>query len=154
DTRVGAPHHSMHAKRTGWGRRGAGEGSWVRNTSGGPDTPVRTVLYDQGAWSWSRVDDLFDNPSGARRQTEPDERCRRRRNRAADRSGGGNEGRGTMTKEGATIFIVDDDPGVLKALTRLVGANGYQTRSFTSPREFLAHHDAELPGCAVFDVSM
>lgn len=59
-----------------------------------------------------------------------------------------------MTKENATVFIVDDDAGVLKALTRLVSANGYRTQSFTSPREFLAHHDGELPGCAVFDVSM
>src|SRR5262249_49183797 len=54
----------------------------------------------------------------------------------------------------STVFIVDDDAGVLKALTRLVSANGYQTQSFTSPREFLARHDGMLPGCAVFDVSM
>lgn len=59
-----------------------------------------------------------------------------------------------MSTEDATVFIVDDDAGVLKALTRLVGANGYRTQSFTSPRDFLAQHDSALPGCAVFDVSM
>ena len=59
-----------------------------------------------------------------------------------------------MTTESATVFIVDDDAGVLKALTRLVSANGYRTQSFISPLEFLAHHDGALPGCAVFDVSM
>jgi len=59
-----------------------------------------------------------------------------------------------MTRGSTTVFIVDDDAGVLKALTRLVGAHGYQTQSFISPREFLAHHDGTLPGCAVFDVSM
>jgi FixJ family two-component response regulator len=59
-----------------------------------------------------------------------------------------------MTKGSATVFIVDDDAGVLKALTRLVGAHGYQTQSFISPQEFLTHHDGALPGCAVFDVSM
>ena len=59
-----------------------------------------------------------------------------------------------MTEGSATVFIVDDDAGVLKALTRLVGAHGYQTQAFISPKEFLAHHDGALPGCAVFDVSM
>jgi FixJ family two-component response regulator len=59
-----------------------------------------------------------------------------------------------MTREGTTVFIVDDDAGVLKALTRLVNANGYRTQPFVSPQEFLAHHDGTLPGCAVFDVSM
>jgi FixJ family two-component response regulator len=59
-----------------------------------------------------------------------------------------------MTERIVTVFIVDDDAGVLKALTRLVSANGYRTQSFTSPREFLACHDGSLPGCAVFDVSM
>jgi FixJ family two-component response regulator len=56
-----------------------------------------------------------------------------------------------MSNADATVFIVDDDAGVLKALTRLVNANGYRTQSFTSPQEFLAHHDGALP---VFDVGM
>lgn len=53
-----------------------------------------------------------------------------------------------------TVFLVDDDAGVLKALSRLLRAKGYNVRSFTSPQEFLAHHDAAMPGCAVLDVSM
>jgi FixJ family two-component response regulator len=53
-----------------------------------------------------------------------------------------------------TVFLVDDDAGVLKALTRLLRAHGYVTRSFTSPQEFLDGHDAAVPGCAVLDVSM
>lgn len=52
------------------------------------------------------------------------------------------------------VFIVDDDAGVLKALSRLLRARGYDVRSFTSPQEFLTHHDATVPGCAVLDVSM
>jgi FixJ family two-component response regulator len=54
----------------------------------------------------------------------------------------------------STVFIVDDDAGVLKALSRLLRTKGYDVRSFTSPRDFLAHHDATVPGCAVLDVSM
>jgi FixJ family two-component response regulator len=59
-----------------------------------------------------------------------------------------------MTDAGHTIFLVDDDAGVLKALSRLLRARGYEAKPFTSPAEFLAHHDASLPGCAVLDVSM
>jgi len=53
-----------------------------------------------------------------------------------------------------TVFIVDDDAGVLKALSRLLRGRGYDIRPHTSPQEFLAGHDATIPGCAVLDVSM
>jgi FixJ family two-component response regulator len=53
-----------------------------------------------------------------------------------------------------TVFIVDDDASVTKALSRLTRLKGYDARSYISPQEFLAHHDATVPGCAVFDVSM
>ena len=53
-----------------------------------------------------------------------------------------------------TVFVVDDDAGVLKALSRLLRAKGYDVRPFASAEEFLEGHDAALPGCAVFDVAM
>src|SRR5215470_2210240 len=53
-----------------------------------------------------------------------------------------------------TVFLVDDDAGVLKALSRLLRGRGYDIRSHTSPQEFLAGHDTTVPGCAVLDVSM
>jgi FixJ family two-component response regulator len=59
-----------------------------------------------------------------------------------------------MTDNAFTIFLVDDDAGVLKALTRLLQARGYQVQPFSSPQAFLADHDASIPGCAVLDVSM
>ncbi len=52
------------------------------------------------------------------------------------------------------IFLVDDDPGVLKALSRMLDAKGYEVRAFASPAEFLEQHDPSIPGCAIFDVSM
>ena len=52
------------------------------------------------------------------------------------------------------IFLVDDDPGVLKALSRMLNTKGYEVRAFSSSAEFLAHHDPSIPGCAIFDVSM
>jgi FixJ family two-component response regulator len=53
-----------------------------------------------------------------------------------------------------TVFLVDDDARVVKALSRLVRVKGYNAEAYTSPREFLNHHDASVPGCAVLDVSM
>ncbi len=53
-----------------------------------------------------------------------------------------------------TVFIVDDDTGVLKALSRLLRARGYDIRPYASAHAFLADHDAAVPGCAVVDVLM
>jgi FixJ family two-component response regulator len=59
-----------------------------------------------------------------------------------------------MTDTGFTVFLVDDDASVLKALSRLLRTRGYEVRPFASSPAFLAEHDASIPGCAVFDVSM
>jgi FixJ family two-component response regulator len=59
-----------------------------------------------------------------------------------------------MTDGAFTVCLVDDDAGVLKALSRLLRARGYEVQAFTSPQAFLAGHDAAIAGCAVFDVSM
>jgi FixJ family two-component response regulator len=59
-----------------------------------------------------------------------------------------------MTDSMFTVYLVDDDPGVLKALSRLLRAKGYDTRPFSSAQEFLDRHDPTIGGCAVFDVAM
>jgi FixJ family two-component response regulator len=59
-----------------------------------------------------------------------------------------------MTDQVFTIFLVDDDADVLKALSRLLQARGYDVQSFTSPQAFLASHEATKPGCAILDISM
>jgi FixJ family two-component response regulator len=53
-----------------------------------------------------------------------------------------------------TVYLVDDDPGVLKALSRLLRARGYEVKPYFSPQLFLEEHDAAVPGCAILDVSM
>ena len=59
-----------------------------------------------------------------------------------------------MTEETATVFLVNDDPSILRALTRLLRAGGYQVSAFRSPRDFLAQHDAAVAGCVVLDLAM
>jgi FixJ family two-component response regulator len=52
------------------------------------------------------------------------------------------------------VFVVDDDPSVLRALTRLFTAAGFEARAFASPTAFLEQHDAATPGCLVLDVAL
>lgn len=59
-----------------------------------------------------------------------------------------------MSDPAYTVFLVDDDASVLRALKRLLKASGYGVRTYSSPLEFLAEHDGTIPGCAVLDVSM
>ena len=59
-----------------------------------------------------------------------------------------------MNDETATVFLVDDDLSILRALTRLLRVGGHQVSAFRSPRDFLAQHDAAVPGCVVLDLAM
>jgi FixJ family two-component response regulator len=59
-----------------------------------------------------------------------------------------------MSGSRSVIFLVDDDLGVLKALSRMLETKGYEVRAFSSSTEFLAQHDPSIPGCAIFDLSM
>jgi len=59
-----------------------------------------------------------------------------------------------MGEAGFTTFLVDDDPAVLRSITRLLKAAGYRTKSFSSPQKFLSAHDPAVPGCAIIDLVM
>jgi FixJ family two-component response regulator len=52
------------------------------------------------------------------------------------------------------VFVIDDDPSVLRALTRLLTAAGFPARAFASPAGFLEQHDPAAPGCLVLDVAL
>jgi FixJ family two-component response regulator len=53
-----------------------------------------------------------------------------------------------------TVFVVDDDAAVRKAVSRLLHSAGIAVADFASPREFLAQHDPATPGCLVLDLAM
>ncbi len=55
---------------------------------------------------------------------------------------------------GATIGLVDDDPGMLRALERLLSVHGYRVRTFRSAEEFLVGFRRSSLACAVLDLSM
>jgi FixJ family two-component response regulator len=51
----------------------------------------------------------------------------------------------------ATIYIVEDDCEVARALGMLLGAAGYRTAVSSSEIEFLRAHDPTRPGCLILD---
>jgi FixJ family two-component response regulator len=53
-----------------------------------------------------------------------------------------------------TVFVVDDEPGPLKAVARLLTSAGWKVSPFASAREFLERVDLDAPGCVVLDMSM
>jgi FixJ family two-component response regulator len=58
------------------------------------------------------------------------------------------------TQTPPTVYVVDDDPAVLKSLSRLLRSAGLAVTTFSSPREFLELFDPESPGCLVLDMAM
>lgn len=53
-----------------------------------------------------------------------------------------------------TVFVVDDDPGVLNALRLLLRSDGLTSRGFASATAFLDAYDLEVPGCLILDLRM
>jgi FixJ family two-component response regulator len=52
------------------------------------------------------------------------------------------------------VYLVDDDPSVLKAVTRLLQVEGFTAKPYSSPQAFLDDFDPNVPGCIVMDLSM
>jgi FixJ family two-component response regulator len=59
-----------------------------------------------------------------------------------------------MNEVSSTVFVVDDDPAVLKGLSRVLRSARLNVATFSSPREFLEQHNPRASGCLVLDVAM
>lgn len=59
-----------------------------------------------------------------------------------------------MLESHRVVFLLDDDEAVVAALERLLTAEGFRVRSWTSAQAFLGQHDSSIPGCLVSDVCM
>lgn len=59
-----------------------------------------------------------------------------------------------MTENKPTVFVVDDDPGVLDSLRFLLMSVGIDAETYSSAHEFLEAYDPDKPGCLVLDVRM
>jgi FixJ family two-component response regulator len=53
-----------------------------------------------------------------------------------------------------TVHVVDDDASFLAAISRLLRANGFAVKTYSSAHEFLGRRDADTPGCVLADLKM
>ncbi|MBR1190375.1 response regulator transcription factor [Bradyrhizobium sp. AUGA SZCCT0160] len=59
-----------------------------------------------------------------------------------------------MAEVSSWIAVVDDDPAVLKALSRLLRSHAYKVHTYGSGKEFLASLSDGLPRCLIVDLQM
>lgn len=52
------------------------------------------------------------------------------------------------------VFVVDDDPGMLKGVQRLLREHGYESMSFSSADAFQKHEDFGEAICVVLDINL
>jgi FixJ family two-component response regulator len=52
------------------------------------------------------------------------------------------------------VYLVDDDPEVLRATERLLMSADHRVVAYQSPHHFLQHFDRAAPGCLVVDLAM
>jgi FixJ family two-component response regulator len=53
-----------------------------------------------------------------------------------------------------TVFVVDDDPGTLKGVKRLLRQYGYDSLAFPSAQAFQNHDDFEKALCVILDINL
>ena len=59
-----------------------------------------------------------------------------------------------MTQSEPTVFIVDDDPLVLKGLCLLMKSVKLNVETYSSAQEFLDSYNPDQPGCLLIDMRM
>jgi FixJ family two-component response regulator len=53
-----------------------------------------------------------------------------------------------------TVFVIDEDVSVRESLESLIRRTGWESESFASPEQFLAHPRPALPCCAIVDLTL
>jgi FixJ family two-component response regulator len=53
-----------------------------------------------------------------------------------------------------TVFVVDDDPAILRAIERVLRARNYQVALYEGAARFLEATNAAIPGCLLLDLAM
>jgi FixJ family two-component response regulator len=61
---------------------------------------------------------------------------------------------GSPTSAQTTVYIVDDDPSIVKGFTRVIRNAGLTVETYTSPSDFLERCKPFGPACLLLDLSM
>lgn len=64
------------------------------------------------------------------------------------------DGGGEAASSDATVFVVDDDPSLLRLIRKLLETNHRKVETFASAAEFLDSYRPDRAGCLVLDVRM
>ena len=59
-----------------------------------------------------------------------------------------------MSKESFTVYVVDDDESIRRALKRLLRSMGYHAVTFDSAEEFMESTSCRGEGCLVLDIRL
>lgn len=59
-----------------------------------------------------------------------------------------------LDERSSLVCVIDDDVSLLRALRRLLGAGGFQVKTFPSAEAFLECGNPGTPGCLVLDVHL
>ena len=59
-----------------------------------------------------------------------------------------------FNKDTVAVYLLDDDPSVLRATSRLLDSAGWQVNAFTDPNTFLEHAATHCPDLAIIDILM
>ena len=59
-----------------------------------------------------------------------------------------------MGEPALTVYVVDDDPDLLRAIERLLQSVGLRVATFPSAQLFLEQFDRNAPGCLVLDLAL
>jgi len=59
-----------------------------------------------------------------------------------------------MSKDRNIVLVVDDDPGMLKGVQRLLRLHGYEAILFSSAQAFKSHTDFKKAACVVLDIDL
>src|SRR5438309_361716 len=59
-----------------------------------------------------------------------------------------------MSTDQNLVLVVDDDPGILKAVQRLLRAHAYKSIVFSSAQAFKNHPHIERAACVILDINL
>ena len=62
--------------------------------------------------------------------------------------------RSGMSKDRNLVLVVDDDPGMLRSVQRLLRLHGYEPIPFPSAQAFKSYTDFEKAACVILDINL
>ena len=62
--------------------------------------------------------------------------------------------KGTQLRNRNVVFVVDDDPGMLKGIKRLLREHGYDSILFASAEAFQNYPDFDAACCVILDINL